>query len=213
MNYSDKVKNELKKFNRISIREKEGAKIIKDLIESNCQIVLDPSMLLTQKKWRSFERKVSNLPTKYIAKFIFNYDLNIEKKLKELSEITKLPIVTIGGTFLSKFKKEIYTGTIGPEEWLYILDNAEYVVTDSFHGAAFSILLHKELYVSLASSTNSRLKTLLSTFKLDNRIISDKLELEKINYQEVEKIMEKKRKESLNYLKDSLGIKDKNGKV
>lgn len=204
--FSSKVKEELKKFKNISIREKEGAKIIENLLDYECPIVLDPSMLLTQEKWEKMQKKVKGLPKKYIAKFIFNYDNNVEEKILELSKKTKLPVVVIGGTLFSKFKKGIFTGNIGPTEWLYVLNNAEYVVTDSFHGAAFSIIFHKKLYVSLASSTNSRLKTLLHTFELNDRIISEKLSFEEIDYQKVQKIMIKKREESLDYLKNSIRI-------
>jgi len=112
--------------------------------------------------------------------------------------------VTVGGTAISKLKKGFYTGAIGPSEWLYVLDHADYVVTDSFHGAAFSIIFHKNLLVSMASSTNSRLRTLLHTFELDNRTIGAVLPEDKIDYNIVQKIMIKKREESLGFLRNAI---------
>ena len=201
-----KVKEQLKKFNHISVREEQGAKIVYELLNTDCTIVLDPTMLISQDEWRSCEKKFTSLPPKYIARFIFNYDDNVEKKIKELQEKTGLPVVTIGGNIISKFKKGLCTGSIGPAEWLYVLDHADHVVTDSFHGAAFSIIFHKDVFVSIASSTNSRLKTLLHTFELDNRIIGETLPVGEIDYENVQKIMNEKKEYSLDFLRKAINI-------
>lgn len=202
--FAQAVKEQLEKFNAISVREEQGAQIVYELLNSNCVIVLDPTMLIEQKEWRLCEKKLKGLPSKYIAKFIFNYDRNVEEKIDELAEKTGLPVVTVGGTAISKLKSGLFTGSIGPSEWLYVLDHADYVVTDSFHGAAFSIIFHKNLLVSMASSTNSRLKTLLHTFELDNRAIGVTLPKEKIDYNNVQKIMIEKREESLDFLRKAI---------
>lgn len=203
-NFSQAVTSELKKFKSISVREERGAQIVYELLNTNCTIVLDPTMLIEQDEWHSCEKKIRGLPSNYIAKFIFNYDKNVEREIDELAKKTGLPVVTVGGTAISKLKKGFYTGAIGPSEWLYVLDHADYVVTDSFHGAAFSIIFHKNLLVSMASSTNSRLRTLLHTFELDNRTIGAVLPEDKIDYNIVQKIMIKKREESLGFLRNAI---------
>lgn len=206
--FSQKVKEQLTLFRSISVREEQGAEIVSGLLGKSCDIVLDPSMLISKNIWRSFEKKVNGLPPRYIAKFIFNHDEVIEQKIAELSKKSGLPVITVGGNLLSKFKNGIYTGPIGPNEWLYVLDNADYVVTDSFHGAAFSIIFNKNLYVSLASSTNSRLITLVNTFGLNDCILCEKMHKEEINYQIVQKIMDEKKEKSYRFLKNALGIVD-----
>lgn len=203
-NFAQAAASELKKFKSISVREESGAKIVKDLLCTECTVVLDPTMLIEQDEWRSCEKKIRGLPPKYIAKFIFNYDKNVERKIEELAKKTGLPVVTVGGTAILKFKKGLYTGPIGPSEWLYVLDHADYVVTDSFHGAAFSIIFHKNLLVSMASSTNSRLKTLLNTFELDSQVIGAFLPEDKIDYTVVQNIMMQKRKKSLYFLRNAI---------
>lgn len=203
-NFAKEVTSELKKFKSISVREERAAQIVHELLNVKCPIVLDPTMLIEQDEWRTCEKRIRGLPSNYIAKFIFNYDKNIERKIEELAKITGLPVVTVGGTALSKLKKGLYTGPIGPSEWLYVLDHADYVVTDSFHGAVFSIIFHKNLLVSMASTTNSRLRTLLHTFELDNRVITAVLPEDRIDYKTVQEIMMKKRKESLVYLKNAI---------
>ena len=206
--YAQKVKDELKTFSRISVREEQGAKIVGDLLGNNCEIVLDPTMLIPQSEWRSREMKVSGLPERYIARFIFNHDDEVEKRIEELGKQTGLPIVTVGGTLISRLKNKLYTGPIGPREWLYVLDHADYVVTDSFHGAAFSIIFHKNAFFSLASSTNSRLKTLLKTFGLMNRVIPETDDDTDIDYGFVQKVMDEKRENSLEFLKKAINLED-----
>jgi len=206
--FSLKAKEQLEQFSSISVREEQGKQIISKLLDKDCTVVLDPSMLISQSEWRSLEKKVDKLPTKYIARFIFNYDANVEQQIIELSERTNLPVVTIGGTIFSNLKKGLFTGPIGPREWLYVLDHAEYVVTDSFHGAAFSILFHKSLYVSLASSTNTRLKNLLHTFTLDKCILGEKLPYDEIDYQYVQMLMDEKKACSIGFLERAMGLGD-----
>ena len=203
-NFVQAVTSELKKFKSISVREERGAQIVYELLNTNCTIVLDPAMLIEQDEWRSCEKKIRGLPSNYIAKIIFNFDKNVERSIDELAEKTGLPVVTVGGTAISKLKKGICTGSIGPSEWLYVLDHADYVITDSFHGAAFSIIFHKNLLVSMASSTNSRLRTLLHTFELDNRTIGAVLPEGNIDYNIVRRIMMKKREEAFDFLRNAI---------
>lgn len=198
-------RRELKKFHRISVREERGQEIVKELVGQKCDLVIDPSMLLTRAEW---ERKIvpyENLPQHYIVKFIFNYNKEVEESIEELQKKTGLPILTIGGTFFSKFKNELFTGAIGPQKWLYIIKNADYVVTDSFHGAAFSIIFEKNLFVSLKSSTNSRLVTLCNNFGLNDRIVPNNSLNSVIDYTIVNEKMKKMREESLAFLREAIG--------
>lgn len=206
--FSQKIKEQLQQFHHISVREAQGAKIVSKLLGRGCDIVLDPTMLLTRAQWSACEKKINGLPPRYIARFIFNHDPLVEQQIDALQKKTSLPVVTIGGTFVSKLKKGLFTGPIGPEQWLYALHHADYVVTDSFHGAAFSIILQKNLFVSMASSTNSRLQTLLHTFGLDSRVIGEKLDQQAICYEAVQAIMDEKREDSLHFLKKALNIGD-----
>lgn len=198
-------RNELSRFHRISVREERGKEIVEELLGRKCEMVVDPSMLLKKEEWEKEMIPVKKLPAHYIAKFIFNYDESVEQWISELQGETHLPVLTIGGSILSKFKKGLFTGAIGPQKWLYIINNADYVVTDSFHGAAFSIIFEKELYVSLASSTNSRLVTLCNNFDLNTRIIPSNSVQGKIDYSRVKKKMTEMREESMKYLREAIG--------
>ena len=198
-------KRELGKFHRISVREERGRDIVRDLIGKKSDLVIDPSMLLDKEEWEQQMLPFEDLPDHYIVKFIFNYDKTVEKWIKELSERTGFQVLTIGGSALSRFQKELFTGAIGPQKWLYIIKNADYVVTDSFHGAAFSIIFEKQFFVSLSSSTNSRLITLCNNFGLNARILPCKAWDDQIDYANVRSDMLRMREKSMNFLREAIG--------
>jgi exopolysaccharide biosynthesis predicted pyruvyltransferase EpsI len=96
-----------------------------------------------------------------------------------------------------------------PEEWLRLFHDAKYVVTDSFHGAVFSILFHKDFFVKAdGHHINRRVEELLTRLNLTDRIISGTLEnetmLSKIDYSYADKQIEKFRKESMEKLSELL---------
>lgn len=198
----------LNKFQSLSVREVAGRQIIQSSTGRECPVVLDPSMLLTKEQWEQQCKPLKGLPEHYIAPFIFNKNENTDRFIRDLQEKTGLPIVGIGGHALTRIRHKNFTGPVGPAQWLSVIKNADYVITDSFHGAAFSIIFEKELFVSLASATNSRLVTLMDTFGLNDRIIrGDAVEnVRKIDYDNVASIMRKKREFSLNYLRQALEI-------
>lgn len=214
----NEIPNELKKcfsdallhFKKLSVREERGLNIVKELTNCEATLVVDPTMLLPKSAWEELAKQVRSLPAHYIAKFIFNNDEQVNKFIQRLSEETGLPIITIGGNALSFLKKGRYTGSIGPQEWLYTIKSADYVVTDSFHGAAFSIIFERNLFVSTASSTNSRLITLCNNFELQGTIIQDNPNFSfnnRIDYSIVDALMQHKRKQSIDFLKGSLELK------
>lgn len=182
--------------------------MVQELIGEACPVVLDPSMLLTKEEWESQIVPYKHPSKGYIVRFVFNKDKKTDDFIKQLSEETKLPVYEIGGHILTnlRHRDRIFSGPIGPMEWLGLIHDTEYVVTDSFHGAAFSIIFEKNLFVSLSSCTNSRLITLLDHFNLQHRVIgAQKLNVsDKINYERIRKIMEEKRERSLAYLIESL---------
>jgi len=100
---------------------------------------------------------------------------------------------------------------IGPSEWVGLISDAEYVVTDSFHGTAFSINFNKPFttLVNPVSNMNSRVMSILEITRLKDRIIYDDGKNRMpdsliIDYQEVNKIMNEWRKKSIDFIKKAL---------
>ena len=206
-------KNLLKDFKNISVREKQGNKIIKDLCGIEVPVVLDPTLLLNKQEW-SLLAKIENVKRGYILVYCIKKSKYIEKMSKFLIKQKNLEVIV-----LNPRTKDIYNkssnSVAGPEDFVELFLNAEYVLTNSFHGTAFSINFNKKFLCELDSkphNVNSRLESLLDLLNLQDRIIKKENDLEKINdeidYKRVNNILEIERKKSLGYLKTSLGINE-----
>ena len=208
--FIDLFKRGIANVSMISVRENSGKKILQELTKrEDIEVLIDPTMLLTQEEWSKIEKKPSQLKDK---KYILNYflgEISKERK-KEIEKIAKendCQIINI----LDK-KDPFYVS--GPSEFLYLERNAFLICTDSFHSCVFAILFNTPFIVfnreDKTVNMNSRIETLLSKFKLENRYYKGKIdkELLKTDYMEAYKILEEERKKSLTFLKKALNIEE-----
>ena len=198
----------LPEFNGISVRETEGMTAVCEM-GFNCNLVPDPTFLLSKEDYEPLEK--SPREERYILVYTIASTPNIEKKAKELSQKTGLPIIW---SHMSYKNRKGVTNVISPtcDEFLSLIKNAEYVLTSSFHGMAFSIIYEKNFYYDLSitkNNFNSRLTTLAQILDLSYREIKpdkDILSYEKIDYQRVNSLKDEFRNKGINYLKEGLGI-------
>ena len=98
-----------------------------------------------------------------------------------------------------------------PEEWLQLLRDAEYVVTNSFHATAFCIVFHKKFFTVVNGEKNKginvRMYDFLHTIGLEGRMLNsvpDQIDLSDIDYSNTNKTIEKMREESMSFLRRNL---------
>ena len=114
----------------------------------------------------------------------------------------------------TSFADEVITG-YGPDKFINLIRGAECVMTDSFHGLAFSVINNKQFYVFYRTkvgshnSRNSRIDNILNTWILQDRLVLDDadvsdFDLNPIDYDRVNQIIAKEREKSLKYLRDAL---------
>ena len=206
---SDKYKAALGKFDAVSVREYAGAEIVRKLLGKDVPVVLDPTMLIDNSRWEQFEEKY-DIDQPYILIYDMNHaSLTVETAIR-LSELTGFKIVALSRIILPH-KKRIHTlHNVSPSNFLWLIRNAEFVVTDSFHGMQFSINLHKKFY-SICTREGEKIKTRITGFlesiNLTDRLIesSKDVDIEKIiDYKRVDKLLNERRTESINYLKEAL---------
>lgn len=194
----------LKTFKAISVREKQGAKIVKDLTDREATVVLDPTLLLDENEWRMVEKKSRCCPKR---QYVFVYALGdkndrFKKKIKQLSEKYEIFDVRL----IQKNGKEL---PVGPSEFLYLLRNAEIILTDSFHATVFSIIFHKRFITFNRSglNMNSRIESLAELIGEKNRInqYGDLVCETEIDYKNVGVAIEKEKEKSLAFLAKALG--------
>lgn len=220
--YYNIYRNFLKRINHLSTREQSGVNIIKDVANLDSKLVCDPTLLLTKEEWL----KETTIERKYDEKYILCYFLgnNIEhrKFAERLREETGCKIVSLNHAdeyvpYSDKFC-DYAPFDVGPREWLNLVLNAEYVLTDSFHGTVFSLIFNKVFFdfrrmkSNSKISTNSRLDSLLNVAGVDvQRILTGKEEPKdvlkyKIDYEKVNSNLSKFRENSKQWLLNSITL-------
>lgn len=164
------VKNQVQKLDAVSVRESSAVKILQELgIES--KQVLDPVFLLDKEHWvNKFIEKEQKLD-KYV--FVYDFDNNeaIKAYATHLSKKYKLKIYSTNK--LSYADKSFWNE--GPIKFLNLVFNAEFVLTNSFHALAFSLIFEKQVFVfNRSTSINTRMFDLLSLFNLTYRMVDSK---------------------------------------
>lgn len=167
----DERKNEFKDylngFDQLSIREKSGANIIKMLTGKEAEVLIDPTMMLSCNEWK----KLSQRPRWFNEeKYILNYTLGEQYEKDKIEDLgTKYGLKVIN--LMDQSDKDIYS--INPSNFLYLIQNCELVITDSFHGTVFSVLFDKPVIVMERKdyfvAMNTRLDNLLDLLKLGSR--------------------------------------------
>lgn len=210
----DSEKDELAKlisdFSAISVREKYSVNTILELTGKKAEFVLDPSLLTDKEEYRKLSKhhKVKK------KKYVFAYQREKSDKLlsfaKAFAKAKGLKLITVHNHWRCTNSNIPYKA-LGPTEWLSLIDNAEYVVTNSFHGICFSLIFNKEFYVEYLKNksvkTNLRIEDVLQQFGLESRKAEDVKDfdnLEKIDYQSVVEAISKRKAMSLEFLKNSL---------
>lgn len=201
----------LSSYKALSVREDAGKNIVEDLTErKDVQVLVDPTMLLTDKEWDRVAKKPKMLKT---DKYILNYFLGnlSEERKKEIERIAKENNCQI----INILDKNDPFYVCGPSEFLYLEKHAFLICTDSFHSSVFAILYNRPFIIfdreDHLLKMNSRIETLLSKFKLKNREYNGKeITKENLNhdYTEAYTILEKERNKSLSFLKKALDIRE-----
>ena len=206
-------KNLLQDFKAISVREKHGQKILKEICNRDITVTLDPTLLLDKYEWGNFCYNFKER-TKYILVYSLRNSNLLNSMAKNLKIETGYDVIVLNPRVRYMYTKDS-RAIVGPEEFVNLFFNAEYVLTDSFHGTAFSINFNKKFLCELntdKNNVNSRLESLFDLLNLKNRTIDSLQKLDKIydniDYNNINNILNNERRKSLNYLKMSLGLNE-----
>ena len=209
----------LNDFKAIGVREESGVKLVKQICSKQLpKVVLDPTMMLEKDEWEIISKKPQNIQNE---KFIVTYflggrDKKINSYINEIEGRYQCQSHNLDIEF--KLDKEITNPEdyiVTPDEFVWLIEHAECVLTDSFHATVFAILFHKPFCVferkasEVDNNMGSRIETLLSKFDLleyggsleDMRIYPGTYDIAK-----VEKILRNERKKSWNFLRSALEL-------
>jgi hypothetical protein len=207
----------LKGFVSLSVREEQGAEIIKRISGKKAQVVLDPTLLLTSEEWDKLASPSLGMIDRnkpYILCYFLGTDKSNRSHALEMSKKLGLPLKVIPVFQRDvRWGQKILTG-IGPAEFLTLIKNAALVCTDSFHGTCFSILYQKPFlaYERFKShdenNQNSRIHHILRLLGLDYRLVEDTNAPYdnpfECDYSDCNKRLEEKRTESVAFLSNAI---------
>lgn len=208
-----KLKKVLPKYKKISVREESAKTILKEIGFENVDVVLDPTLLLEKQEWNKICKK-NEIKEQYIFIYCLEDTLEFRKTVDYIANKLNLPIVDMCRK--KRFKsKTINKPYIGPDEFVSLIKNAEFIITNSFHGTVFSILFEKNFITIEHTTRGTRQKNILKKLGLDDRLCSnvDKNKINKclestINYVDVNEKLSKERREALKFI-DYIGEKKK----
>lgn len=205
-----KLKKDLSEnFFAVSLREKEAADFTGWLLGGPVADVLDPVLLLEKEAWEAVEQYPRE------KEYIFFYATEMQEFMsrfaEKLSRISGCPILQFSGPYKKKQERgAMHYMDVEPEAFIGYLHHATYVITNSFHGLAFSVLFEKQFLVFQHSTYHVRLKNLLEKFSLEKRLVESGKRIglsrmeEKIDWLRVREHLKKERESSERFIKEGM---------
>lgn len=206
----------LKTYNILSVREYQSREYLKKFYSKEIPVVIDPVFLISAQEWDEIAIK-PNIPGKYILFYSLGNVAGIRKFVKKLSRVTGIKVVTI-----LKSLRDVFSGfetrfDAGPQDFLGLISNAEYVVTDSFHAVSFSLIYHRKFWAFSPSESAgergswTRIPNLLKIAGLENRILNadncDSVNIyESIDFKKADSNLVPQIEKSKLFLRKSLGV-------
>ena len=201
-----KFKSWLEKYDVISVREQQGVEIIKNLMDKQIHQICDPTFLLPVNQWHDMAKKQME-NERYIFLFTLGYDKNLYDYAAKMQSNLNIKVVvnynvipqTVSYNF-SRMKES------GPIEWISYIKNAECVITNSFHGSVFSLLMHTPFKVGISNNRGSRIINLLQCVNAEQCLIEDydKHIIPNIDFSVIDKCIGKMQSEGRSYLNNVL---------
>lgn len=207
-----KYKQLLSDFDIVGIREREG----KDLLKSKCNVdstvVLDPTLMVDVGTYTKMQKPIKGIKKPFLFCYFLNKEHQYKENVEKYANEHHLQIVGISDKASDSEWMICLTG-LGADHFLWLINHAETIMTDSYHGSIFSLLFHKNLWIFQRFTEdnpicqNSRIRQLQHNFNLGQRIVTAKSKIDDLNpidYEYFESQLKLLRASSLDFLKQAL---------
>lgn len=205
------------RINYISVREKNAVNMLKDMTSQKIEWVVDPTLLLTVDEWNKVAKK-RVIKEPYVLAYLLGDNKKNRNCVKHFARSHRLPLVTL--PFIGTRKLwQLWFGDMhcygGPDTFVSLVRDAEYVITDSFHGVVFCTLFHKRFVVlkrhtdTDKTSMSERLYSIFEITGMGGQLVSPDegdvvKKIEEICYDGVDERINEWKKKSLSWLKNAL---------
>lgn len=207
----DYLKRKMKKYidsiKYLSVREKSGQEMIKELTGREAERLIDPTFLLKKEEWEELigEKKSDIEP--YILLYIMQRDEDMYNYARELKNKLGIKLVEISRYgYRMDFVDEVVID-IGPKEFLRLFCDAAYVCTNSYHGLIYSIIFEKNFCLVPSKRFKARINNLLDLLHIKTTIDGCEGSMLTADYdkQFVHQVIEEERKKAIVFLTECLG--------
>ena len=204
-----KLPGNLSKLRSIGVREVTGQQIIKEYTNRESTVVLDPVLLLDREQWDEITEP-GELKRPYIFVYCTHFTTELTNFVNRLKAQTHYRVLTVTTGFVNSLKAKT-TLLPTPQKWLQLIKQAEYVVTNSFHATAFSVLYHKKFFTVMqgekSGGINVRMHDFLREIGLSERLynsVPEFINTDEIDYTGADEILKKLREKSIDFIRDNL---------
>lgn len=198
----EETKRMLKKYRDIAMRELSGVDILNDLGLDSIN-VLDPTLLLNREKWMQIASDKYK-KERYVLVYNLNRNKKIDKYAEKLAKEKKCKIYYITYSLHEIYKKGKMKCNVKVEDFLALIDNAQYVITDSFHATAFSINFNTQFMIVFPEKYSTRVESILKVTGLESRIVKDYTDVslanDVIDFKNANEKLEEQRKKANEYI-------------
>lgn len=161
----------IQKYHALSVREDSAKKILHDLGRSDAVHLIDPTLQIKKEEWLKIASKRLIKERYLILMLLYNEDNHATEYARKIADEKGLKLVKLSWEFKRPKDIDKLMTHRSPSDFLSLFYYADFVVTNSFHGLAFSINFEKEFIVVPRSEFNSRIESLLRLCGLENRLV------------------------------------------
>ncbi len=199
------IKNHIINFDHISVREDSGVESIKKITNQDVFHVLDPTLLVEESTWAALCKSKYSIKDRYLLVYELSGSNDVMQIAQDVALKLDLDIYKIDDSLIREPYVYSKIRNVGPVDFLSLVRDASFVVTNSYHGTIFSIIFNKKFISVPNNYTGDRVISLMRLFNLENRLVYNCNELEnvlrcEIDFEKVKEILEIETKKSLNFL-------------
>ena len=204
----EEIRRYFRDFEHISVRELFAKIQLESLTDRQIKVLMDPTLLLTREFWKQniiSRSQYKDKKEKYIVTYFAGGNKGSHRKIiAEYAKMLNLPVWTIqySNYTWKESSKKILGATM--EDFVALIANADLVITDSFHGVAFSLNMGTN-FVALTNTANPvRVKALLDQLEIADRIDMPTQLYHPVDYAEVNSKLQKLQNDSINWVIDAV---------
>lgn len=195
-------------FKAISVRESSSAERLGRVLDRNVSTVPDPTLLLEKSDYIDLLTPIDT-PERYLLVYFFGHNHLLPQIISAYRRKIKIPIISISPYRIVIHDKYKWINNLGPNEFLSYINNAEAVVTNSFHCSLFSTLFQKKLFVVKNGNRSERMSNLFESLNLDHIMLENEEDIKdaidlKIDYSNINNSLQTQRKIGESFLAEAL---------